>query len=110
MSYTLLRGHLNVEHFNRWIKYMKFNSTYRSLNFFEQQTIDDVGFSTKEIEKIARIKDIFENETDIDEASVKQSKKDLLSFVKQYEVRRNYNIDEYFPELTNFFKAIEDEN
>jgi organic radical activating enzyme len=110
MSYTLLRGHLNVEHFNRWIKYMKFNSTYRSLNFFEQQTIDDVGFSTKEIEKIARIKDIFENETDINESSVKQSKKDLLAFVKQYEVRRGYNIDEYFPELTNFFKAIENES
>jgi MoaA/NifB/PqqE/SkfB family radical SAM enzyme len=107
MSFRLLKGVLNVEHFNRWIKYMKFNSTYRSLNFYEQQTIDDVGFSTKEIEKIVRIKDIFESDNELPEDTFDKDKKDLLTFVKEYEVRREYKVDEYFPELDNFFKNIE---
>jgi hypothetical protein len=89
---------------------MKFHSTYRSLNFYEQQEIGDVGFSTKEIEKIIRIKDIFVSDYELESNAFDSDKKDLLNFVKEYEVRRGYKVEEYFPELTNFFNTIEDED
>jgi hypothetical protein len=89
---------------------MKFNSTYRSLTSFEQQTIDDVGFSTKEIEKVKRIKDIFVSDYLVDESTFDQDKKDLLKFIKEYEIRRGMNCEEYYPELKKFIKNIEREN
>lgn len=110
MSFRLLKGFLNVEYFNRWEKFMKFHSTYRSLNFYEQQTMDDVGFSTKEIEKITRIKDMFVSDANSEERTFNREKKDLLKFIREYDRRRGMVCEEYFPELTDFLKTIEDEN
>lgn len=110
MSFRLLKGFLDVEYFNRWEKYMKFHSTYRSLNFYEQQTMDDVGFSTKEIEKITRIKDMFISDSNSDERTFNREKKDLLNFIREYDKRRGLKCEEYFPELIEFLKNIENEN
>jgi hypothetical protein len=101
---------MGVEYFERWEKFMKFNSTYRSLNFYSQQTIDDVGFSTKEIEKITRIKDMFIADSEVKTDMFPREKKDFLNFIREYERRRRYNCEEFFPELTDFIKKIEDEN
>jgi hypothetical protein len=110
LSFRLLKDYIGEEYFDRWIKFMKFNSTYRSLTSFEQQTIDDVGFSTKEIEKVKRIKDIFVSDYLVDESTFDQDKKDLLKFIKEYEIRRGMNCEEYYPELKKFIKNIEREN
>ncbi len=109
LSFRILKGFLDVEYFNRWEKFMKFNSTYRSLNFYEQQTIDDVGFSTKEIEKITRIKDLFISDSKSD-ISFDDNKRDFVMFIDEYEKRRGLNCEEYYPELTDFIKNIRNEN
>ena len=109
LSFRILKGFLDVEYFNRWEKFMKFNSTYRSLNFYEQQTIDDVGFSTKEIEKITRIKDLFISDSKSD-ISFDSNKRDFVMFIDEYEKRRGLNCEEYYPELTDFIKNIRNEN
>jgi organic radical activating enzyme len=110
LSFRLLKDYMGVEYFERWEKFMKFNSTYRSLNFYSQQTIDDVGFSTKEIEKITRIKDMFIADSEVKTDMFPREKKDFLNFIREYERRRRYNCEEFFPELTDFIKKIEDEN
>jgi hypothetical protein len=110
LSFRILKGYLNVEYFERCEKYMKFNSTYRSLNFYEQQVIEDVGFSTKEIEKITRIKEMFLTDAEINEDLFYKQKKDFLKFIKEYEVRRGLKCEEYYPELIEFIKNIEYEN
>ena len=89
---------------------MKFNSTYRSLNFYEQQTIDDVGFSTKEIEKITRIKDMFISDEGIDDDQFRVSRLDFVNFIAEYEKRRGLKCEKYFPELKDFIKQIKNEN
>ena len=109
MTFRILKDYIDVEYFNRWIKYMKFNSTYRSLNFYEQQTIEDVGFSTQEIEKIVRLRDIFVTDYETEMSLFDDNKKDFLKFIKEYEVRRGMNCQEYYPELTNFIKKIEND-
>lgn len=106
MSFRLLKDYISVDVFERWIKYMKFNSTFRSLNFQKTQRIEDVGFSTQEIEKISRIKDIFvaDYETNID--NFDKDKNDLLNFVNEYKKRRKLDVNDYFPELKEFFEKI----
>lgn len=110
MSFRILKDYIDVEYFNRWIKYMKFNSTYRSLNFYEQQTIEDVGFSTQEIEKIVRLRDIFVTDYETEMSLFDGNKKDFLKFIREYEIRRGMNCEEYYPELVDFIKKIENEN
>ncbi len=110
LSFRILKGFLDVEYFNRCEKYVKFNSTYRSLNSFESQTIDDVGFSHKEIEKITRIKDLFVSDSEDDNIQFYNEKVDFVKFIRQYEFRRDLVCLEYFPELTEFVKKIEHEN
>ena len=110
MSFRILKDYIDVKFFDRWIKYMKFNSTFRSLNFHKTQKIEDVGFSTQEIEKISRIKDIFISDYDIDIKSFDKDKKDFLNFIKEYEKRRGYKVEEFYPELIQFIKNIENEN
>jgi len=110
MSFRMLKDYIDVEVFERWIKYMKFNSTYRSLNFYKQQTIDDVGFSTQEIEKIVRIRDIFVADFETPIEQFDDHKKDLVLFLDEYQKRRGYKWEEYFPELKDFFQKIENEN
>lgn len=110
MSFRLLKGYISEDFFDRWIKYMKFNSTYRSLNFMQMQNVSDVGFSTQEIEKISRLKDIFTSDKNLDDSSLLQHKLDLNTFVKQYEKRRGLKVLEVYPELESFFEKINDEN
>ena len=110
LSFRLLKDYIDVEYFNRCEKYMKFNSTYRSLNFYEPQHIGDVGFSTKEIEKITRIKDIFMSDKSTDELTFDREKKDFFNFINEYEKRRHVKCEDYFPELINFIKKIKNEN
>lgn len=110
MSFRLLKDYINVDYFDRWIKFMKFNSTFRSLNFQKTQEKSDVGFSTQEIEKIIRLKDIFISDYDRDIHEFDKDKKDFINFIRQYEVRRNLVCEEYFPELNQFIKNIQNEN
>lgn len=110
LSFRMLKGYLSVEHFERWEKFMKFHSTYRSLNFYKQEDIKDVGFSTKEIEKITRIKDMFVSDANSEEISFERLQKDFIDFIKEYERRRGMKCEEYYPELINFIKDIEHEN
>lgn len=110
MSFRLLKDYINVSVFDRWIKFMKFNSTFRSLNFHKTQNIEDVGFSIQEIEKIGRIKDIFVADYETSYDKFNKDKLDLLNFTKEYKTRRGYDVNDYFPELKEFFKIIEDEN
>jgi len=106
MSFRLLKDYISVDVFERWIKYMKFNSTFRSLNFQKTQKIDDVGFSTQEIEKISRIRDIFVADYDTNINNFDKDKKDLLNFVNEYKIRRKLDVNDYFPELKGFFEKI----
>ena len=110
LSFRILKDYLDVEYFERWEKYMKFNSTFRSLNFHKTQDINDVGFSTKEIEKITRIKEMFVTDAGSPERTFERCKLDFLNFIKEYEKRRGMKCEEYFPELTKFIKDIEYEN
>jgi organic radical activating enzyme len=110
MSFRLLKGYISEDFFDRWIKYMKFNSTYRSLNFLQMQNVKDVGFSTQEIEKVSRLKDIFVSDKNVDDSTLLQHKLDLNTFVKQYESRRGLKVLEIYPELESFFKQINNEN
>ena len=110
MSFRLLKGYISEDFFDRWIKYMKFNSTYRSLNFLQMQNVTDVGFSTQEIEKVSRLKDIFTSDQNLNDSELLQHKIDLNTFVKQYETRRGLKVLEVYPELETFFEKIENEN
>jgi MoaA/NifB/PqqE/SkfB family radical SAM enzyme len=110
LSFRILKDYLDVEYFERWEKYMKFNSTFRSLNFHKTQDINDVGFSIKEIEKITRIKEMFVTDAESPIRTFERCKLDFLNFIKEYEKRRGMKCEEYFPELTKFIKDIEYEN
>jgi hypothetical protein len=74
------------------------------------QNVTDVGFSTQEIEKISRLKDIFVSDQNSDDSTLLQHKLDLKTFVKQYESRRGLKVLEVYPELESFFEKINDEN
>jgi organic radical activating enzyme len=110
MSFRILKDYIDVEYFDRWIKFMKFNSTFRSLNFQKTQNITDVGFSTQEIEKIIRLKDMFVKDYETDIKSFETDKKDFVKFIRQYEMRRGLVCEEYYPELVQFIKNITNEN
>jgi uncharacterized Fe-S cluster-containing radical SAM superfamily protein len=105
LSYTLLSDFINEDYFERFEKYMKFNSTYRSLNFNQPQSIQDVGFSLKEIEKITRLKDYFTKEFEKNDVFYTDLK-NFKDFIIQYEIRRGLNCVEYFPELKPFIEKI----
>ena len=60
---------------------MKFNSTFRSLNFHKTQDINDVGFSTKEIEKITRIKEMFVTDGESPERTFERCKQNYLHHI-----------------------------
>ena len=106
LGYRLLKGYIGVEYFSRIEKFMKFNSTYRSLNSYQAEVPEDVGFSMKEIEKIIRIKDIFV----ADNNDYEKQKIDFVNFIKQYEFRRDMRCEDYYPELNPFIKKIKYDN
>jgi hypothetical protein len=74
------------------------------------QTVQDVGFSTQEIEKVSRLKDIFVSDKNVNDSTLLQHKLDLNTFVKQYESRRGLKVLEIYPELESFFEKINNEN
>jgi hypothetical protein len=74
------------------------------------QNVKDVGFSTQEIEKVSRLKDIFVSDKNVDDSTLLQHKLDLNTFVKQYESRRGLKVLEIYPELESFFEKINNEN
>ena len=110
MSFRILKDYIGVEYFDRWIKYMKFNSTFRSLNFHKMQEKTDVGFSTQEIEKITRLRDMFIADYETNPKLFETDKKDFVKFIRQYEMRRGLVCEQYYPELVEFIKSITDEN
>jgi len=110
MSFRILKDYIGVEYFDRWIKYMKFNSTFRSLNFHKMQEKNDVGFSTQEIEKITRLRDMFVADYETDPKLFETDKKDFVKFIRQYEMRRGLVCEQYYPELIEFIKSITNEN
>ena len=110
MSFRILKDYIDVEYFDRWIKYMKFNSTFRSLNFHKTQEIGDVGFSTQEIEKITRLRDMFVADYETDAKLFETDRQDFVKFIRQYELRRGMVCEQYYPELIEFIKSITNEN
>jgi hypothetical protein len=110
MSFRLLKNYISVDYFDRWIKYMKFNTTFRSINFHKMQNINDVGFSTQEIEKITRIRDMFISDMELPDGVFYQDRVDLYNFIKEYETRRKINTIKVYPELEMFFNDIKNEN
>jgi hypothetical protein len=103
LSFKLLSGYIDNSYFEQFEKYMKDNSCEISLNFNQPHSIDDVGFSFKEIEKITRLKEYFINESTVD---LTKDYINFKEFILQYEVRRNINCLDYFPELITFIKNI----
>ena len=103
LSFKLLSGYINYGYFEQFEKYMKDNSCEISLNFSQPHSIDDVGFSFKEIEKITRLKEYFINEPIVD---LTKERINFKEFIIQYEIRRNINCLDYFPELITFIKNI----
>ena len=109
MSYRILSKHVSVEYLNRCEKFMKFHSSYRSLNSYSEQEISDVGFSLKEIEKVSRIRDIYLKDSLNPNITYEKEKKDFLKFIDEYQVRRDMDVLDYYPELTDFIKDIKRE-
>lgn len=103
LSFRILKGYLDVRYFERLEKYMKFFSTYRSLNSYNLEETTDTGFSLKEIEKITRIKDIFLKDQQNNE-DFSKGKEKFLNYIKDYKKRRNLDCEEYFPELKKFIE------
>jgi hypothetical protein len=110
LGFRILKGYVGYEYFTRIEKYMKFNATYRSLNSYQAELPEDVGFSMKEIEKISRIKDIFISDQESDDRSYQRQQIDFINFIKQYEERRNLKCEDFYPELKDFIKKIKYEN
>lgn len=106
LSFRILKGFITSEYFERIEKYMKFNSTYRSLNSYQAQEITDVGFSIKEIEKITRIKDMFLTDENSPDITFEKNHIDFINFIRQYELRRGYRFEDYYPEMNKFIKRI----
>jgi uncharacterized Fe-S cluster-containing radical SAM superfamily protein len=105
LSFRLLKGYLDISYFEKIEKYMKFFSTYRSLNSYDMQEIGDTGFSLKEIEKISRIKDMFieDNKSDI---TFDIGKKKFKHYISDYKKRRDLDCYETFPELRKFINEL----
>jgi MoaA/NifB/PqqE/SkfB family radical SAM enzyme len=110
LSFRILKDYITEEYFNRMEKYMKFHSTYRSLNSYAQQDVSDVGFSLKEIEKISRIRDIFVMDSLSDTLDFRNECNDFVSFIIEYDKRRDVSWESYYPNLVNFVEKIKNEN
>jgi hypothetical protein len=105
LSFRLLKGYLDLSYFEKLEKYMKFFSSYRSLNSYQLQEPTDSGFSLKEIEKISRIKDIFIEDSKSD-VNFGIGKKKFKHYIADYKKRRNADCYETYPELRKFINDI----
>lgn len=105
LSFRLLKGYLDISYFEKLEKYMKFFSSYRSLNSYQLQEPTDSGFSLKEIEKISRIKDIF-IEDDKSDVEFSLGKKKFKHYIADYKQRRGLDCEETYPEMKEFITDI----
>ena len=105
LSFRLLKGYLDISYFDKLEKYMKFFSSYRSLNSYQLQEPTDSGFSLKEIEKISRIKDIF-IEDDKSDVEFSLGKKKFKHYIADYKQRRGLDCEKTYPEMSEFIKNI----
>jgi len=105
LSFRLLKGYLDISYFEKIEKYMKFFSSYRSLNSYDMQEINDSGFSLKEIEKISRIKDIFKEDEKSD-VEFNIGKKKFKHYISDYKKRRDLDCYKTFPELRKFINEL----
>ena len=105
LSFRLLKGYLDISYFTKIEKYMKFFSTYRSLNSYDMQEINDTGFTLKEIEKISRIKDMF-IEDEKSDIQFDMGKKKFKHYISDYKKRRDLDCYETFPELRKFINEL----
>jgi organic radical activating enzyme len=96
LSFRILKGFLNTEYFDRCIKFMKFQSTYRSLNSFQPKHISDTGFQSKEIEKLVRLKDVFVAD-ELSEISFENDMEDFKKYIEEYDKRRGTDFKKTFP-------------
>ena len=103
-NFSPLKNYLDISYFEKIEKYMKFFSTYRSLNSYQMQEVTDSGFSLKEIEKITRIKDIFINDSKTDIDFTNDINK-FLKYIEDYKKRRKVDCYETYPELQNFINT-----
>ena len=105
LSFRLLKGYLDISYFEKLEKYMKFFSSYRSLNSYQLQEPTDSGFTLKEIEKITRIKDMFleDAKSDVD---FSLGKKKFKHYIKDYKQRRGLDCEETYPEMSEFINNI----
>ncbi len=103
LSFKLLIDFIDINRFLELEKFMLFNSSYRSLNFYQPQSIEDVGFSLKEIEKITRLKEYFIKGVDKNTQHYTDIK-NFNKFITEYEIRRGMNCLDYFPELEKFIE------
>ncbi len=104
LSFKLLTDFIDINRFVELEKFMLFNSTYRSLNFYQPKSIEDVGFSLKEIEKITRLKEYFTKSVEKDSQHYTDIK-NFYKFIVEYEIRRGMKCLDYFPELEKFIKT-----
>ena len=109
MSYRILCKDIDVEYLNRCEKFMKFHSSYRSLNSYAEEEISDVGFSLKEIEKVSRIRDIFVSDRDNPNMTFDKERQDFILFTEEYHNRRGLDVNDYYPELKQFIRKIKRE-
>ena len=105
LRFRLLKGYLSLSYFEKLEKYMKFFSSYRSLNSYQLQEPTDSGFSLKEIEKITRIKDMFIEDSKSNK-NFELGKKKFKHYIADYKKRRNVDCYETFPELRTFINTI----
>jgi hypothetical protein len=62
------------------------------------------GFSGVEVQKIKRIYD-YATQTQIPFEEIKDLRKTFATFIKEYDLRKNLNFVECFPELKSFYNS-----
>jgi len=90
-----------------WLGHLENTVTYMYKNL--QQTywppLCGKGFFDYEIKKMERIYVVCKEQiNNADEAKIIKSRKDLILFIKQHDLRRGTNFLEVFPELENYYK------
>jgi hypothetical protein len=84
---------------------------YESLEFMKQNVDNNNSkkFNDLEYEKFRRVVDYMETTVYSDEKLL-EGRKDFYNWFNEYDRRRNCNLLETFPELTNFYEQCRDLN
>jgi len=103
-SYTRWPPHLNVKILERKHKDLILESATKALYYGRNgMTKIKYGFNDVEIQKIKRTYDYAIGTNDYTPFDVEKQRKDFITFVKQYDERRNTNFVETFPELKEMY-------